>query len=290
MSDTSFKVVTIAGGTGLLGFNITYACLNDGSYKVKILRKKPESENNNANLLASKGAEVIYVDYNDKNDLVKALEGTDVIISAIGRTKELLACQRALLNAAKVVGVKRFIPSEFGAELKETTDEMHPFLKPKDEFFQELKNSGIEYTMIITGIFYEYLGAIGFDYKNKKATFSVDGNTKVAGTSCADIGKYTVESLKLPEVRNGTIRVAGFVLTLNELLKKFEQITDAKWEVSNDFTLRQRYKNNTAPVPTIWDDFYAYVIANLDIKKLHNDKFSFTPQPVTEGISALVKN
>ncbi|CAG8526607.1 hypothetical protein C2G38_2183327 [Gigaspora rosea] len=152
------------------------------------------------------------------------------------------------------------------------------------------KQRGIEYTIIRNGIFYEGLVEMGFDYKNKKATFYGDGSTKVTGTSCADIGKYTVEPLKLPEARNGTIRVAVFVLTLNELLKKFEQITDAKWEVSNDFTLRQRYKNNIAPVLTIEDDFHAYLIDNLDIKNLHNDKFSFTPQPISEGINALVKN
>ncbi|CAG8481435.1 15178_t:CDS:2 [Dentiscutata heterogama] len=285
----SFKVVTIAGATGLLGFNIADAFLNDGSYKVKILRKKPESENKNASLLASKGAEVVYIDYNDKNDLVKALKGTDVIVSAIGGT-ELVATQCALLNAAKEVGVKRFLPSEFGCDIKEMTGEIHPFHKPKVEFLQELEKSGMEYTIIVTGIFYDYLGTLGFDHKNKKATFYADGNTKIVCTSLPDIGKYTVESLKLPEARNGTIRVAGSVLTLNELLKKYEEITGTKWEVSNDLTVRQRHKNNTAPVPTIIDDFSAYLTVSLDIKNLHNDKFSFTPLPVTEGISLLVKS
>ncbi|RIB05251.1 hypothetical protein C2G38_2007937 [Gigaspora rosea] len=289
MSDTSYKVITIAGATGLLGFNVANAFLSDGSYKIKILRKKPESENKNANLLASKGAEVIYVDYNDNNDLVKALKGTDVIVSAINGT-ELVTSQRALLNAAKVVGVKRFIPSEFGSDIKEITGEVHPFLKPKLEFFQELEKSGIEYTIIITGLFYDYLGILGFDHKNKKATFYADGNTKIIATSLPDIGKFTVESLKLPEARNGTVRVAGSALTLNELLKKYEEITGTKWEVSNDFTVRQRYKNNTAPVPTLLEDFGAFLTVNLDIKNLHNDKLSFTPQPITEGISNLVKN
>ncbi|KAF0471633.1 NADP-binding protein [Gigaspora margarita] len=289
MSNTSFKIVTIAGATGLLGFNVANAFLSDGSYKIKILRKKPESENKNANLLASKGAEVIYVDYNDTNDLVKALKGTDVIVSAISGT-ELVTSQLALLNAAKLVGVKRFIPSEFGSDIKEITGEIHPFLKPKMEFFQELEKSGIEYTIIVNGLFYDYLSILGFDHKNKKATFYADGNTKIVATSLTDIGKYTVESLKLPDACNGTIRVAGSILTLNELLKKYEEITGTKWEVSNDFTVRQRYKNNTAPVPTLLEDFGAFITVNLDIKNLHSDKLSITPQPITEGISILVKN
>ncbi|CAG8750784.1 21860_t:CDS:2, partial [Dentiscutata erythropus] len=245
-------------------------------------------KNKNASLLASKGAEVIYIDYNDKNDLVKALKGTDVIVSAIGDTDQL-ATQCALLNAAKEVGVKRFIPSEFGCDIKEITGELHPFHKPKVEFFQELEKSGMEYTIIVNGLFYEYLSSLGFDHKNKKATFYADGNTKVVCTSYPDIGKYTVESLELTEARNGTIRVAGSVLTLNELLKKHEEVTGTKWEVSSDLTVRQRHKNNTAPVPTLVDDFRAYLTVNIDIKNLHNDKFSFTPRPITEGISLLVK-
>ncbi|CAG8474446.1 5832_t:CDS:2 [Scutellospora calospora] len=287
MSNSTFKVVTIAGATGSLGYHITDAFLNNGSYKIKILRKKPKSENKNASLLASKGAEVIYVDYNDKNDLAKTLKGTDVIVSAIGGN-ELEATQRTLLIAAKEAGVKRFIPSEFGCDIK-TINDVHLFHASKLAFLQELEKSGIEYTIIVTGLFQEYIGILGFDHKNKKATFYADSNTKIATTALSDIGKYTVESLKLPEARNGTIRVAGSVLTLNELLKKYEEITGTKWEVSEDFTIRQRFKNNTAPVPTIMDDFAAYLTVNSDIKNLHNDKFSFTPIPVAEVISTIVK-
>ena len=62
MSNSQFKTVTIAGGTGTLGYAISEAFLNDGSYNVKILRKKPENENEKAKLLDSKGAEIVYVE------------------------------------------------------------------------------------------------------------------------------------------------------------------------------------------------------------------------------------
>ena len=51
----------------------------------------------------------------------------------------------------------------------------------------------------------------------------MDGNTTIASTALPDIGKYTVESLKIPEARNAPIRVAGTILSLNELLEKFEE-------------------------------------------------------------------
>jgi len=74
-------------------------------------------------------------------------------------------------------------------------------------------------------LFQEYFSWIGFDVKNKKATFYGDGNTKLPTTTLPDIGKYTVETLKIPEARNGTIRVAGATLTLDEYLQKFEEAT-----------------------------------------------------------------
>ncbi|CAG8733364.1 5275_t:CDS:2, partial [Racocetra fulgida] len=184
--------------TGTAGFHIAEAFLNDGSYKVKVLRRKPEDKNEKAVLLASKGAEIVYADYNDKSDLIKAIKGTDVFISAVSGGC-FYDIQLPFLNAAKEVG--------------------------KFRFMEELNKSGLEYTHIYTGLFTEYLESFGFDIKNKKATFLADGNTKIYTTTLADIGKYTVESLKVPEARNGNIGVYGTILTYNEMLQKFEEAT-----------------------------------------------------------------
>ena len=122
MSSTPLTNVTVAGGTGVLGFHIVQALLNDGSFKVKVLRRLPKTENEKAELLASKGAEIVYADYNQHDDLVNALNGTDALISVVspGRTGtyDFDALQTPLLNAAKAAGVKRFIPSEFGIDYK----------------------------------------------------------------------------------------------------------------------------------------------------------------------------
>ena len=53
----------------------------------------------------------------------------------------------------------------------------------------------------------------------------MDGDTKVPSTSLADIGRYTVESLKIPEARNGHITAVGTTISLNEYLEKFEEAT-----------------------------------------------------------------
>jgi hypothetical protein len=78
---------------------------------------------------------------------------------------------------------------------------------------------------MFTGIFQEFLGWFGFDVKNKRAKFYTDGDKRLITTSMPDIGKYTVEALKIPKARNGCIKVAGATLSFNEYLQKFEEVS-----------------------------------------------------------------
>ncbi|GBB86963.1 hypothetical protein RclHR1_13400004 [Rhizophagus clarus] len=287
MSDSSFRTVTIVGATGSVGYPITEAFLNDGSYIVKILRRKPD-ENEKAKILVSKGAEIVYANYDQKDDLVKALKGTDVIVSTIFdrvNFTSLYDLQAPLLAAAKEASVKRFIPSEFASGYK-TVD--HVMYEDKIKFREELERSGLEYTYIHTGLFQEFLGSFGFNVKNKKAKFYGDGNTRIPTTSLPDVGKYTVETLKIPEARNAHIRVTGSNLTLNEYLQKFEKASGSKWEVTEDRDVRYRFKNKIEPIPSFMDDYIAYETENSNFLDNDNDKFSFIPEPVTKVIETLV--
>ncbi|CAI2185578.1 11611_t:CDS:2 [Funneliformis geosporum] len=288
MSDSPFRTVTIVGATGTLGYHIADAFLNNGSYNVKVLRRKPENVNANASSLAERGAEIVYADYDQMDDLVKALRGTDVLVSTVNASDDVsfYETQLPLLIAAKEAGVKRFIPSEFGGEFQGSS---HPFSDSKAKFRAEVEKSGLEYTFIFTGLFYEFLGWIGFDVKKKKSTFYTDPNLKISTTSLHDIGKYTVESLKIPEARNARIRVAGATFSFNELLKKFEAASGSKWEVVEDREVRKRFREKIDPVPLPHEDMAAFICENTLFANTDNDKFSFTPSSINDAIEALVK-
>ncbi|RIA91651.1 hypothetical protein C1645_821744 [Glomus cerebriforme] len=288
---SQFQTVTIAGGTGNLGFSIAQEFLNDGTFKLKILRRKPEKENEKAKLLASRGAEIIYADYNQKDDLVKALKGTDVFISTVSGYADadnvkLYENQFPLLVAAKEASVKRFIPSDFGIEFKAGINRI---ADDKLKFNEEVIKSGLEYTFITTGLFQEFFDWLGFDVKNKQVKFYDDPDARFPTTALSDVAKYTVESLKIPECRNAHIKVAGAYLTWNEYLQKFEEISGSKWEVTVDKEVRHRYRNKIDPVPSASDDFRASIMQDGLKYETDNDKFSFTPQPVTKVIETLVK-
>ena len=68
----------------------------------------------------SKGAEIICADYSQKEDLFKALKGTDLFVSAVRDWggDELYTIQSPLFAAAKKASVKGFIPCEFSGNYK----------------------------------------------------------------------------------------------------------------------------------------------------------------------------
>ncbi|CAB4382958.1 unnamed protein product [Rhizophagus irregularis] len=228
MSISKFKTVTIAGGTIKVDHIIAEAFLDDGSYQIKILRRKPKNDNKMAKSLASKGAEIVYVDYNETYNLVKALKGTDVLISALN--VDLDGATYCNTQApAKDVSVKRFIPS---VKMKVKA---HPITDYKNKFRDYVEESGLEYTYIYFGLLQEHILRCRFDIKEKKATFYDDVSKKIPTTSFSDFGKYTVESLKTPEARNSEITVSGANMSLNEYIDIFEKVSgEFKWKAVVD--------------------------------------------------------
>src|SRR5690242_15670528 len=92
----------------------------------------------------------MYLDLSDINSLIPATQGVDVVISTLNA--DGLSLQSNLVTASKQTGVKRFIPSEYGCDLHKS---ITPILKTKLPFRQELESSGLEWTYINTGFWYE---------------------------------------------------------------------------------------------------------------------------------------
>ncbi len=96
-------------------------------------------------------AKLIPVDYSNKESIKKALAGVDVIISTVAQTA--LDLQPGIAEAAKEVGVKLFVPSEFGGPTAGKLD--GPVLK-KVHTQEQLKAIGIPYVLFYTGPFADY--------------------------------------------------------------------------------------------------------------------------------------
>ena len=97
-------------------------------------------------------AKLITVDYSNKESIKKALTGVDVVISTIAGTA--LDVQPRIAEAAKEVGAKLIVPSEFGGETEGVTEGL---FGAKANIQEQLKAIGIPYALFYTGPFADFL-------------------------------------------------------------------------------------------------------------------------------------
>jgi len=195
--------------------------LKNKEFKVKVLSHSTSASDKKSVLdeLKSEGSSILKVNYNDLEDLKKALEGVQVVISALSGPaigKE----QANLVNAAKAVNAKRFIPSEYGIDTALSHPE--PFVLGKVNIQKAIKESGLEYTFFYTGFFIDYIFQpfFGFDLEKKCVKIVGEGNAPVSFTHRADVAKYIVQSLLHPEKsRNKEVRLASTTVSLNEVVE-----------------------------------------------------------------------
>jgi uncharacterized protein YbjT (DUF2867 family) len=93
----------------------------------------------------------------DVPSLENALRGVDLVVSTL--SGPTVGKQINLIHAAKAAGVKRFIPSEFGTDIKSLKEAGHTvaFFEPKLAVRAELQKVGLEYVLIENGFFYTFL-------------------------------------------------------------------------------------------------------------------------------------
>ncbi|KAH6883543.1 hypothetical protein B0T10DRAFT_411002, partial [Thelonectria olida] len=121
-----------------------------GKHDYVILSRKPQSDPHN-----------VAVDYSDVQGLRDVLEKENVhtVISTMGLyTPAHHQSQMNLIEAAELAGpTKRFIPSEFGFHVKKEHGDLQVSFPFKLEALERLKTTGLEFTLVNTGVFLDYL-------------------------------------------------------------------------------------------------------------------------------------
>jgi len=229
---SGFKSVFIAGATGRIGEQTTDAFLNE-KWDVYVLAR-PDSLNDPKKKAVldhhkSRGAHLVEGDVSKPETFKDKLKGIDVVISTLSGGG--FGTQFGLLNAAKEAGVKRFVPSEFGIDLTRTSQ---PLFGPKKALREELKKGGIEYTLIVTGFFYEttFGPHMGFNAANGTVVVFGDGSQKVTLTSTRDFTRVLPKVLHDPRSKNAEVHLTGETLTYTQLVDKYEHASGKKLERS----------------------------------------------------------
>ena len=244
--------ILIFGATGLIGEHITNAIVDNSSDFGRIAIFTSEntliSKTERINSLKSRGVEIIAGDITSADEVNKAFNGFDIIVSCVGRN--VIHTQQQLIELAdRHSDVKRFFPSEYGTDIEYGPQSKHE--KPHQQKLQvraKLKDvRDLEYTYVVTGPYgdadrglflsaapEEREGGGSFDAKRKRAVLLGNGEGKISLTTMRDVGKLVVAAIKHPEAsRNRALIVNSFTTTPKELVAEFEKQTGGEpWNVS----------------------------------------------------------
>jgi len=236
--------ILIIGATGAIGNPITTQIIAAKSSfgRIAILtsantlsQKAEEIEK-----LKSQGVEIFTGDLTVEEDVKKAYQGIDAVVSCVGRGA--IDKQIPLIKWASESSIKRFFPSEYGTDIEHNArspnEKPHQLKLKVRAYAKEIHN--LHFTYLVTGPYSDMYISVSkkpeigsWDVKNKKATLLGDGNDKVAFTTMADVGKLVVAALQHPsESEDKILIVNSFTTTPNAILAEFEKQTGAKWDVS----------------------------------------------------------
>ncbi|KAI2641488.1 NAD(P)-binding protein [Hypomontagnella submonticulosa] len=230
---SKITTVAIAGASGNVGPHVIKQLVEDG-FKVTVLARK------GTNHTFPSSVAVAEIDYESPETLVKALQGQDAVVSAVGFAG--LPQQIPLIHAAAKAGVKRFIPSEYGGVTENAKSAALPAFRPKREALDALKQetaSGLTYTLIATGPFLDMGVDYGFlvNLKGKSITLWNGGDRPFSATTMASTAKAISGVLQHPEeTKNRGVFVHSVHKSLKELFEIAKKVTGPegwKAEVKN---------------------------------------------------------
>ncbi|KZO98444.1 NAD-binding protein [Calocera viscosa TUFC12733] len=283
---SGYKRFAIAGA-GALGKYIIEELLKEkatGKIDKIIILSRSAAGNDD---LVAKGAEVVVVDYTSPSSLQGALQGIDVVISTLSHVG--LAAQESLGVASKAVGVKLFVPSEFGGD---TTTQTEGLFGLKNAQRQRLEQIGLSWAVFITGAFADWLWYqpfIGFDLANGKIEIGGTGNGIISCTSRTDIARYVayaLTSLPASTLHNHVFKMEGDRTTFNRAIAAYEARTGKKLDVTYVplEELKQRATGNPADIRYFLATRFDAGTTNGPEEEMNVDWPDFHPQTMVEAM------
>jgi len=220
MTTTASKLtVFILGGTGTTGSSLVDGLLESGKYSVIVGVRPPSLSKPEISKLRERGVEVRAMDLSDAPEaLDTTLKGVDVVISSMTYTE--IEKQYPLIDAAKRVGVKRFVPDDWASACKRGVRRLYDQKAAVQDY---VKSIGLGYTFIDVGIWMH--AVLPVDKDEPEGTFIPSQSHSIVGTGdvknalihIPDIGKFTAEILDDPRTLNKYVFCCGDEKTQNEV-------------------------------------------------------------------------
>ncbi|KAF2272028.1 NAD(P)-binding protein [Westerdykella ornata] len=311
MSIPVLKKIIIAGATGSVGAPILTALLNEPSLDTTILTRASSSAKFPAGVPVKTISDAYTVE-----ELTEAFRGQDAVVVALSTgpvTKDDLAFR--IIDAAIAAGVKRFVPSEFGADnLDPRARKLVPIYDAKGKMLEYLNkranesNGSFTWTSFACGSWLDWAlnpaksgNFLGIDVKNCKATVWDSGDSKFSITTSSNTGLAVVRALLKPaETANQQIFLTDFVTSSNEIISSLEKRTGEKFAVEKKesgpelIALRKKYDEGdfNAAFGLLALSFVADVDVGYDFpkeRKIWNGQLGLPEQSLDEVVKEAVE-
>ena len=239
------KNVIILGASGSVGTPILDALLAEPSFNVTIVSRASSS--------ASFPSHIPIVKISDAfttAELTEAFKGQDAVVVALSTSpvtaggKDGLAFR--LIDAALAAGVKRFIPSEFGANnLDPRARALVPTYDLKGGMLEYLikachdSHGKMTWSSICCGSWLDWAldpaksgNFLGIDVKGRQATVYDSGNRRFAVTSSKNTGLAVARVLVYPEsTANKQIFLCDFTVSTRQIVEALEVETKVNFHL-----------------------------------------------------------
>ena len=214
--------IAVTAANGQLGSTIVNELIKEiGKKNVIGIVRSPEKANH-------LGVELRKGDYNTRDEFNDALEGIDsvLLISGMDDPQERIQQHRNVIEAAKQNGVKKIVYTSIVGD--EENNAFSPIVQSNRLTEEDIKNSGLEWSIGRNGIYIdpdlEYLET----YKKKGEIRNCAGNGKCAYTSRAELG-YAYAKMLIQDIHNNkTYNLIGEPISQKELAKLINQVYDTQ--------------------------------------------------------------
>jgi uncharacterized protein YbjT (DUF2867 family) len=206
---------------------VTGATGNIGSHVLHLLQDE------NVNIVAGvhngaiEGIDSVSIDYTDMDSLEKAMQGISTVFMVIPTHPDMIQWGKNLISAAKTSGIKHIVRLSTSLAKNNSQLKAIELLCTTD---QNVKTSGIDYTIIAPQFFMQnFINFYADDY-NSGAIYLPAGNGKIGWVDLMDIAAVSVAVLLNTEKFKGqTLDVTGNEnLSYTEALDQMNEVLGKK--------------------------------------------------------------
>lgn len=250
--------VLLVGATGMLGSAIVEAVLGRPELSLRVLTRHGKSAATAA--LHARGAEIVEGDVMIPSSLPPAVQGVDVVVSALGNEPDMFVPgHQNLIEAAERSGVSRLVPSDFSVDFFRFEARENFNLAMRKQVALLFDGKRVLPLHILNGAFMDTQldpRAPFIDWKNNVLPYFGDGVQACDFTSVRDTACYVAAACADPAAPE-VLRFAGEVLTMprfaEAVSRGLSRRIEARHQGSLDDLVRKiAEKQKTAANPIEW--------------------------------------